>query len=61
MAVPKRRTSVWRRDQRRAQSFFARLKVSSLAVCPNCGEMCMPHRVCPYCGYYRGKKILQDK
>ena len=51
MAVPKRRTSSWRRDQRRAQNFFAKLKARALAECPNCGEMTMPHRVCPYCGY----------
>jgi large subunit ribosomal protein L32 len=58
MAVPKRRTSNWRRDQRRAQNFFAKLKVRALAECPNCGEMIMPHRVCPYCGYYKGKQVL---
>jgi LSU ribosomal protein L32P len=58
MAVPKRRTSNWRRDQRRAQNFFAKLKVRALAKCPNCGEMIMPHRVCPYCGYYKGKQVL---
>jgi LSU ribosomal protein L32P len=44
MAVPKRRTSSWRRDQRRAQNFFAKLKARALAECPNCGEMTMPHR-----------------
>jgi large subunit ribosomal protein L32 len=58
MAVPKRKTSKWRRDQRRAQSFFARLKVPSLAECPNCGERILPHRVCPYCGHYKGKEII---
>jgi len=58
MAVPKRKTSKWRRDQRRAQSFFARLKVPSLSECPNCGERILPHRVCPYCGHYKGKEII---
>ncbi|MCX8059660.1 MAG: 50S ribosomal protein L32, partial [Aquificaceae bacterium] len=26
MAVPKRKTSRWRRDQRRAQNFFSKLR-----------------------------------
>jgi len=40
------------------KTFFAKLKVRALAECPNCGEMTMPHRVCPYCGYYKGKQVL---
>jgi large subunit ribosomal protein L32 len=43
---------------KRAQNFFAKLKARALAECPNCGEMTMPHRVCPYCGYYKGKQVL---
>ncbi len=58
MAVPKRKTSKWRRDQRRSQSFFARLRIPSLSECSNCGERIIPHRVCPYCGHYRGKEII---
>lgn len=59
MAVPKRKTSRWRRDQRRAQNFFAKLKPSALSACSNCGELIMPHRVCPYCGYYKGRSVLE--
>ncbi|MEN3033763.1 MAG: 50S ribosomal protein L32 [Aquificaceae bacterium] len=58
MAVPKRKTSRWRRDQRRASSFF-NLKGAALTKCPNCGELALPHRVCPYCGYYRGRQVIE--
>ncbi|MCS7170763.1 MAG: 50S ribosomal protein L32 [Aquificaceae bacterium] len=60
MAVPKRKTSRWRRDQRRSQNFFSKLSSISLAGCPNCGELMMPHRACPYCGYYKGREILKS-
>ncbi len=59
MAAPKSRTSKWRRDRRRAQNFFAKFKIPSLSECPNCGEMIVPHRVCPYCGYYKGREVLK--
>ena len=27
--------------------------------CPNCGATVMYHRVCPECGYYRGRQIIE--
>jgi large subunit ribosomal protein L32 len=27
----------------------------ALAGCPQCHELKIPHRVCPHCGYYRGR------
>jgi large subunit ribosomal protein L32 len=59
MAVPKRKTSRWRRDQRRAQNFFSKVKPLSLSLCPNCGEFILSHRVCPYCGHYKGKEVIK--
>jgi len=59
MAVPKRKALKWRRDQRRAQNFFSKLSAMSLATCPNCGELMMPHRACPYCGYYKGREVVK--
>jgi len=63
MAVPKSKTSKWRRNQRRAQNFFNKFKRSlpSLAVCSNCGEKIIPHRVCPYCGYYKGREVIETE
>ncbi|NPB05969.1 MAG: 50S ribosomal protein L32 [Aquificae bacterium] len=60
MAVPKSRTSKWRRNRRRAQNFFNKFKRSlpSLVTCPECGEKILPHRVCPYCGTYRKRAVI---
>jgi large subunit ribosomal protein L32 len=54
MAVPKRKTSKARRDQRRANW---KLAVPGIVKCPQCGEFKTPHRVCKACGYYNGKEI----
>jgi large subunit ribosomal protein L32 len=57
MAVPKFKTSKKRSRRRRAENM--KISLSSLAVCSNCGNMKLPHRVCPKCGFYRGKQILE--
>lgn len=57
MAVPKRRTSKTRRDKRRASSY--RLNRMTFVECPNCHEPMLPHRVCPSCGYYKGKEVVE--
>lgn len=55
MAVPKRRTSKSKKQMRRSHDF---LKRPNFSVCPNCFEAHMPHRVCPSCGYYKGRRVL---
>ena len=55
MAVPKKKTSHARRDQRRAHHA---LKGPKLVSCPNCGESRLPHRVCPECGHYKGRIVV---
>ncbi|MEM9194562.1 MAG: 50S ribosomal protein L32 [Myxococcota bacterium] len=57
MAVPKRRTSRMKRDQRRAQ--HDKVTAPNLIPCPNCGEMMVPHRVCPACGHYKGREVTE--
>lgn len=56
MGVPKKRTSKMRRDRRRAANNKLKSAVQ-LNPCPNCGTSVMPHRVCPSCGFYKGKKV----
>jgi len=53
--LPKRRVSSGRRDRRRAHDA---LKARNVVVCSNCGETRLPHRVCPNCGHYQGREIL---
>lgn len=55
MAVPKRRTSRSKRDQRRAHDSLA---TPARSVCPQCKEPKLPHRVCPSCGTYRGREVV---
>jgi large subunit ribosomal protein L32 len=52
---PKRKLSRGRRDRRRAQDA---LEAQNLVQCSNCGEMRLPHTVCPSCGHYKGKEVV---
>jgi large subunit ribosomal protein L32 len=58
MAVPKQKTSKSKRDKRRSHDA---LKVSSRSSCPDCGAPRQPHRVCPSCGKYRGRVIVETE
>ncbi|MFH1146007.1 MAG: 50S ribosomal protein L32 [bacterium] len=49
-----RRTSS---NKRRRASHFA-LSKTSTTVCPNCQAKILPHRVCPVCGYYKGRQVV---
>ncbi len=57
MAVPKRKHSQARRDKRRSNVW--KLQLPAFSKCTQCGELKMPHRVCPHCGYYKGKEIVK--
>jgi large subunit ribosomal protein L32 len=43
--------------QGRRRSHLA-LKVKKLAVCGHCKKAIMPHAVCKFCGYYKGKEVV---
>jgi len=53
--LPKKKSSRTRRDKRRTHHA---LKAKNLVQCSNCGEMRLPHRVCPNCGHYKGREIV---
>ncbi|MCB2179761.1 50S ribosomal protein L32 [bacterium] len=53
--LPKRKISKGRRDRRRTHDA---LKARKLVACPNCGEMRLPHHVCPSCGFYKGREVM---
>ncbi|MEI7989622.1 MAG: 50S ribosomal protein L32 [Chloroflexota bacterium] len=55
---PKRKHTSGRRNRRRAHDA---LKPRGLISCQNCGEVCLPHRVCPNCGFYQGREIIEVK
>ena len=55
MAVPKRKTSPSRRNMRRSHHA---LSVVQPQECSNCGELKLPHHICPSCGFYDGREVL---
>jgi large subunit ribosomal protein L32 len=57
MAVPKKRQSKMRRDKRRAN--HDKMTAPSVILCPRCSEPKLPHRICPSCGYYAGRQVIQ--
>lgn len=56
MANPTHRHTRTRRDKRRANW---KGQLPSLGVCPECKEVKESHRVCPSCGSYDGRKVLE--
>ncbi|MGB3974917.1 MAG: 50S ribosomal protein L32 [bacterium] len=58
MPVPKKRKTHSKVKMQRANKHIA---VSNRSTCSNCHEPKLPHRVCPNCGYYKSKQILEIK
>ena len=58
MVVPAKHTSRSKVRRRRSQLY---LKEQNLVRCRQCQELILPHRLCPNCGFYRGKKYLEFK
>jgi large subunit ribosomal protein L32 len=58
MPNPKRKHSKQRRDKRRTHD---KAVVPTVVKCNNCGSAVLFHRVCPDCGYYRGKLAIEKE
>jgi large subunit ribosomal protein L32 len=58
MAVPKKRTSSMKRDQRRSHDGLSKLNIS---FDKNTGEPKLPHHVSLNDGYYNGMVVLKNK
>lgn len=56
MPNPKRRHSNARTQKRRAHDSLTK---PAFAECPNCHEPKVPHRVCPHCGQYKGREVIE--
>lgn len=54
--LPKRKVSKGRRNRRRAHDAIG---VPKLVNCNHCGSRMLPHRVCPACGYYNGREVIE--
>ncbi|MBU2541076.1 MAG: 50S ribosomal protein L32 [Candidatus Omnitrophica bacterium] len=58
MALPKRRFSRSRSLKKRAHKKLANLKLS---ICLHCKSKKIPHTICPVCGFYKGKQVIEIK
>jgi large subunit ribosomal protein L32 len=54
-ALPKKRKSNSRRNQRRAH---IRVVVASVTTCAQCKSPVPNHTACPVCGTYRGRTVI---
>ncbi len=57
MAVPKYKTSKARTRTRKAVNM--KLDAPQLTECKSCGNKVLPHRVCPKCGMYKDRQVLE--
>jgi len=58
MSVPKHRKS---KSAVRTKRAHLALKTLKTVKCPECGAASLPHRACPSCGMYKGRKIMATK
>ena len=58
MPNPKGKHSKSRTGKRRSHDH---LTAPAVGNCHNCGEPRPPHRVCPKCGFYRGRVAIEMK
>jgi large subunit ribosomal protein L32 len=58
MGLPAKKSS--RSSKRRRASHFA-LKKMEMSSCSHCKKKILPHKVCPFCGYYAGREIIKIK
>ncbi len=57
-AVPFRKVGKTRKRMRRTHY---KIEANGTVKCPKCGAMIRPHRVCPECGYYKGKEVVKKE
>ncbi len=56
MALPKQRHTRHRRDRARKQYD---VQLVNTQECPKCKAPVLSHRVCPACGFYKGREVVK--
>ena len=56
MGVPKRKVSKSKQKQRNSTK---KLQAPNLVKCPQCHHLKLPHHICPNCGYYGKRKVME--
>lgn len=59
MAVQKKKKS--KAKSRSRKSANDKVTVASVAYCSYCGAPRLPHRICPSCGYYKNRQVMEVK
>lgn len=61
MALPKKKKSKSKTRIKRKLNYA--FTANKLAKCSNkdCEEMILPHTVCPHCGHYKNRKIIETE
>jgi len=54
--LPKVRISRTRQAHKRAR--YLRLEQPHMVPCPQCKTLRLAHTVCPHCGTYKGKEVI---
>ena len=60
MAVPKRKTGRMKTRSRYAAN-TRNVKTMQTSPCPLCGAPKLPHRVCPNCGFYKNREVIETE
>jgi large subunit ribosomal protein L32 len=55
MSTQKQRHTKGRRDRARAE---LKLSPKNLVTCTKCGAQILAHTVCPKCGFYKGREVV---
>jgi len=58
MALPKKKTAKARQGKRRSH---LKLTLPAMDVCPHCHSSKLSHRVCPNCGWYDDREVMEIK
>jgi large subunit ribosomal protein L32 len=53
--LPKKKTPNSAKGKRRSH---LHMRSTGLSECPRCHSARLPHRVCPSCGFYRGRDAI---
>jgi large subunit ribosomal protein L32 len=43
---------------RQRRAYNSVLSLPQLSTCPQCAAPYIPHRVCPACGFYKGRQVI---
>ncbi|MDP4291192.1 MAG: 50S ribosomal protein L32 [Bacteroidota bacterium] len=49
----------WSKSRTRKRRTHYKAEAPTFSTCSNCGATVLYHRVCPECGYYKGRQAIE--